>query len=149
MSLQLYLDKPIDDIETYRLAEATDLLYRKLRNLGYSRRYASAILPDEHTALQLAAVKIIKVAPIGEHPVKLVNDRNLVVMRAVTMSIKRVICLGTEGRVYPAVRGIIHEDGKFQPTAMHLTPGFMLMSTKRGRKMTRVARLKPSQEYIN
>jgi hypothetical protein len=158
MTVALYLEKPIDPMETVRLAEVTDLLYRRLLNLGYAHRHAEALLPDKHTALQAAAVKIIKRTPDGKplniydpnHPANYVSNGNLAVLKPVTMSLQRAICLGTEGRIYTAFRGRKYEDRKFEPTALHLTTNFMLVAAKMGgRKLKRLAILKPTQEYMN
>ena len=149
MSVSIMLDQPLDPLDTYKLAETTDLLYRKLRNVRYARRHADFLLADDHTALQLAAAKVIKKSQIGTHPVHAVNSGNLVVLRAVTLSAKRVILLGVEGRVYAATRGHLFPDGKFIPTAESLRPGFMLFKCRRERRLTRIATLRPTKEYIN
>jgi hypothetical protein len=158
MTVALYLEKPIDPMETYRLAEVTDLFYRKLLNLGYANRHAESILPDKHTAIELAAVKIIKRMPDSKassifdpnHPANYVNNGNLAVLKPVTMSLQRAVCLGADGRIYSAYRGRKYEDRKFEPTALHLTTNFMLVTAKLGgRKLKRLAILRPSQEYIH
>lgn len=150
MSVVLFLDKPLDEAETYKLAETTDLLYRKMRNLSYARRHADAVLPDSHTAMEAAAIRIIKSTPPGKHPANFVNDLNLAVLKPVTMSVQRAICLGAEGRVYSVFRGLKFDDRKFEPTALTLTMHFMLVSAKSNRrKLKRLAILRPTDEHLH
>lgn len=151
MSVSLYLqDKPLEDIEIYKLAEATDMIYRRMRNREYARRHVEAVITDEHSAMESAAAKIIKVTPVGTHPVKVINSRNLAVIRVITMSERRAICLGSEGRLYSAFRGRFQDDGKFVPTAQNLTKSFMLVEAKKANRiLKRVAILRPSQSYVS
>lgn len=149
MPTKLCLEKPIDHRETYQLAEVTDLLYRRLRNVGYSRKHAEAALPDRFTALQAAAARIIRSVPVGVHPVNYINNRNLAVLRVGTMSAKRAIVQGAEGRVYTAIRGHLFEDGRFVPTAETLKAGFALFSVRKEQWLTRLSLVRPSEEYLN
>lgn len=146
---KLFLEKPLDAAEVYTLAEQTDLLYRKLRNRGYARRHADAILPDDHTAIQLAAIRIIKNTKPGVRPAQHVNSLNLAVLRVVTMSAKRAVCLGTEGRVYGAKRGHLFFDGRFIPTAEKLTANYVLFSSKDSVELKRIAVLRPTDEHLS
>lgn len=155
MPVRIFVENAFEDLgfETYELAENTDIIYRRLRNKGYARRFAENVLNAEHTALDLAAVKIIKNLPVGIHPVQYINSRNLTVLRVVTLSNKRAVCLGKTGRVYSATRGPITEDGKFIPMAETLKLGFSMFSarklkTRRGAVLTRKATLNPTLLYF-
>lgn len=148
----IILKAPLDLTECYDLAAHTDLLFRKLQNVGLSRKHADALLSEKHTALDLAAVKIIKMASANIHPVKLINRRNLVVLKVVSKSPRRATCLGGNGRLYDANRGHIFPDGRFIATAKRLPTGFALYETNRKSgysRMKRVVSLKPTNKYIS
>ncbi len=151
MTVQIYLDKPNDSLalETFKLAEATDLVYRRMRNRGYARRFVDSVLADEHSALDAAAAKIIKAVPVGTHPVTYINARNLAVLRVGTMSARRAICLGSDGRIYAALRGRLLDESKFLPTADTLKMGFALFSVRQDQVLKRVATLRPSLPYFH
>lgn len=147
----IILERPLNLQECFGLAERTDLLYRKLKNVGLARKYAESLLNDSHTALDVAAAKVIKLSPPHMHPVKFINKRNLAVLRVVSASTKRATIIGIDGRVYRANRGHIFPDGKFIPTARRLPMGFALYTTGAKSdfsKLKRVVTLKPSLPYI-
>lgn len=148
MPVKIYLEKPIAGEETYALAEATDLVYRRMRNIGYARRYAKLALPRQFTALQAAAAKIIMTTPVGIHPVRVINNRNLAVLRVGDVSARRALCLGLEGRLYPSLRGILYGNGNFEPTAERLSTGFALFSAKDSVVLTKISTLRPSLGYL-
>lgn len=148
--VKIYLEKPSVQLaeDVYRLAEATDLVYRRMRNRGYARRFVNSVLADEHGALDAAAAKIIKSVPVGEHPVHYINQSNLAVLRVGTMSVRRAMCLGSNGRIYAALRGRLLETGKFIPTAETLSSGFAIFSVNKDQILKRVATLRPPLTYF-
>lgn len=151
MAVKLYLEKPNEhlSLETYKLAAATDLIWRRLKNRGYAHKHAENVVSLDHSAVEAAAIKIIKATPNDSHPVRLINRRNLVVLRIGSLSPKRVTALGVEGRIYVALRGRILEDSKFEPTAETLKTGFAIFSARNEQVLMRIATLRPSLAYFN